>query len=286
MSIRIGASALLISQLALLSGCSSEDRAAGSGNASFNVWGEDYIEQEIPSGEVEDDWTIRFSKFLIVIGDVAVADRNAGSAGQISGTQLFNLVSRGPHDVGALTGLQARTWDKLGYSVPAFQPSSTVHSSASSDDASLMRSGGYSVYVAGTATKDSATKTFAWGFTNSTRYDDCVYEAEGKEYRGVSVTNGGNESVQLTIHGDHFFYDDLASREATVRFNGIAAADADNNGEVTLDELGRVKLVDMAEGTYGTGSAGNVNDLKAFVQALTVTIGHFRGEGHCAAHAL
>jgi hypothetical protein len=47
-----------------------------------------------------------------------------------------------------------------------------------------------------------------------------------------------------------------------------------------------VKLVDIAEGTYGTGSASNVNDLKAFVQALTVTIGHFRGEGHCAERAL
>ncbi len=161
----------------------------------------------------------------------------------------------------------------------------SVRSSASSEDATLMRNGGYSVYIAGNATKESITKTFGWGFTNSTRYDDCVFEVEGKENRGVSITSGGTESVQLTIHGDHFFYDDLASQEAVIRFNGIAAADADSDGEVTLDELGRVKLVDVAEGTYGTGSASNVNELEAFVQALTVTIGHFRGEGHCAEYA-
>ena len=100
------------------------------------------------------------------------------------------------------------------------------------------------------------------------------------------VTNGGNESVQLTIHGDHFFYDDLASEEAVPRFNAMAAADTSGDGKVTLDELGAVKLVDIDEGTYGTGSASHVDDLGAFVQALTATLGHYRGEGHCAATQL
>jgi hypothetical protein len=283
---RIGSSTLLVASLALLSGCGSDDEAAGSGNVSFNVWGEEYIEQEIPAGDVEDGWTITFDKFLIVIGDVSVADRNAGAAGQVSGTKLYDLVSPGPHDVGALSGIEARAWDKVGYSVPAIQPSTTLHSSATAADATSMRNGGFSVYVAGSASKGSATRTFGWGFTNSTRYDDCVAEVDDKETPGVAISNGGSESVQLTIHGDHFFYDDLASPDALVRFNGMAAADADNNGEVTLEELGRVKLVDVAEGTYGTGSASHVDDLAAFVEALTVTLGHYRGEGHCAARAL
>ena len=283
---KLGISVLLLITGIGLSGCSSDDEAAGSGNASFNVWGEEYIEQEIPAADVEDGWTIEFTKFLVVIGNISVADRNAGAAGEISGTQLFNLVSPGPHDVGVLSSLEARSWDKVGYSVPAIDAQTKVHSSATSDDAALMRAGRFSVHVAGSATKGSATKTFAWGFTNSTRYDDCVADVEGKETHGIVITNGGNESVQLTIHGDHFFYDDLASQEAVVRFNNMAAADANSNGEVTLDELAQVKLVDVAEGTYGTGSASHVDDLGAFVQALTTTIGHFRGEGHCAAHAL
>jgi hypothetical protein len=283
---RMGSSTLLVASLALLSGCSSENEAAGSGNVSFNVWGEEYIEQEIPARDVEDGWTIEFDEFLIVIGDVSVADRNAGAAGQLSGTKLYNLVSPGPHDLGALAGIEARVWDKVGYSVPAIEASTTVHSSATDSDATLMRNGGFSVYVAGSATKGSATKTFGWGFINSTRYDDCVAEVGDKETPGVAVSNGGSEPVQLTIHGDHFFYDDLASPDALVRFNGMAAADADNDGEVTLEELGRVKLVDVAEGTYGTGSASHVDDLRAFVEALTVTLGHYRGEGHCAASAL
>ena len=62
-----------------------------------------------------------------------------------------------------------------------------------------------------------------------------------------------------------------ASQEAVVRFDNMAAADANSNGEVTLEELAQVKLVDVAEGTYGTGSASHVDDLGAFVQALTTT---------------
>jgi len=279
-------SALFIGSAGLLVGCSSDGEAAGSGSASFKVWGEEYIEQEISAADVEDGWTIKFTKFLIVIGDISVADKNAGAAGKVAGTQLLDLVSTGPHDVGALNGLEARSWDQVGYSVSAIQPSTTVHSSATVDDASLMRNGGFSVYVAGTAMNGSVTKTFAWGFANSTRYDDCVAEVDGKETLGVAITSGGSESVQLTIHGDHFFYDDLASPDAVIRFNGMAAADTDDSGEVTLEELGQVKLVDIAEGTYGTGSASHVDDLAAFVQALTTTLGHYRGEGHCAAHAL
>jgi hypothetical protein len=276
----------LFGHAALLSGCSWDDEAEGSGNASFNVWGEDYIEREIPAGDVEDGWRIKFSKFLIVLGDISVADKNAGAAGKVGSTQLLDLVSPGPHDVGALNGIEARGWDEVGYSVLAIQPSTAVHSSATGDDATLMRNGGFSVYVAGTAANGGATKTFGWGFTNSTRYDDCVAEVDGKETPGIAVTSGGNESVQLTIHGDHFFYDDLASPDALVRFNAMAAADTNDNGEVTLEELGQVKLVDIDEGTYGTGSASHVDDLAAFVQALTLTLGHYRGEGHCAAHVL
>ncbi len=60
----------------------------------------------------------------------------------------------------------------------------------------------------------------------------------------------------------------------------MAAADANDDGEVTLEELEAVPLVEIDEGTYGTGSASHVDDLGEFVRALTRTIGHYRGEGH------
>ncbi len=267
-----------------LGGCSDDD--AGTGDVEFTVWGEAYIEEGIPAGAFEDGWSVEFSKFLIVLGGVTVADESAGEGAELGESRLFDLVKKGPHDVGHLEGLEARAWDAVGYEVRAIDGDTGRHSSASTGDRELMRDGGYSVYVAGAATEGSVTKTFAWGFERSTRYASCVSESDGREVPGIVVTNGRTESVEHTIHGDHFFYDDLASPDAVLRFDPMAAADANDDGEVTLAELTAVKLVDVAEGTYGTGSAGHVDDLGAFVRELTRTLGHFRGEGHCVASDL
>jgi hypothetical protein len=92
--------------------------------------------------------------------------------------------------------------------------------------------------------------------------------------------------VQLTIHGDHPWFDDLQSPEAKMRFR--PAADSDRSpmdGVITLDELGATALTSLPLDQYGTGGAGNVKNLRDFVQALIRTIGHYRGEGECAPKA-
>ena len=157
-----------------------------------------------------------------------------------------------------------------------------LHQSAGSDDATLMQDQGYSVYVEGTATKGAESFTFAWGFTDATGYADCVDVGGGQETSGIVVPDGAAVDVQLTIHGDHLFYDDLASEDALLRFDHMAAADADMDGVVTLDELDAVDLatIPTGEGTYGVG-AGDVDTLGEFVRASTRTLGHFNGEGHC-----
>src|ERR1041384_5617168 len=191
-----------------LAGCGDDD--AGTGNVEFTVWGEEYIEEGIPTATFEDGWSVAYSQFLIVLGNVTVADESAGDAGRVAGSRLFDLVGEGPHAIGELEGLEARAWDTVGYQVPAADSGTEVHSSATDDDLARMQDGGYSVYIAGAATKGTETKSFGWGFTNSTRYAHCVSDLDGREIDGIVVTNGGTEPVELTIHGDHFFYDDLA----------------------------------------------------------------------------
>jgi hypothetical protein len=266
--------------LAALPACSSDDgESDGSGTATFTAWGEEYIEEGIPAAEFEDGWSVKFDQFLISLTGISVHDR-AGRGGELEGNWLLDLTQPGPHELGSLD-LTAKAWPVVGYAIEPVTSSTEAHESATGADLVLMEKGGYSVYVSGTATLGEVNKTFAWGFTNGTEYSDCVSEIDGKEVEGVIVANGGDEKVQLTIHGDHFFYDDLASFDAVPRFAAMAAADADEDGEVTLAELDAVPLVEIEAGTYGTGSASHVNDLGEFVKALTRTIGHYRGEGHC-----
>ena len=97
------------------------------------------------------------------------------------------------------------------------------------------------------------------------------------------VTNGGAQNVELTVHGDHVFYDDLQSEEAVPRFQALADADANSDGLITLEELDQVPLytIPVEKGTYGTGALGNVNTLGDYERTLSRTIGHYRGEGSC-----
>ncbi len=275
--------------LSLFSACSSDDSdAVGSGTAEFSVYGEDFIEQGIPAEEVEDGWDITFDRFLLVLGPVVVADSTAGEGETLAARTLYDMTGEGPHQVGTTGELEARGWDEIGFDIAPIDDDTERHASASAADQTLMEENGYAVYVEGSASRGDVTKTFRWGFSETTEYRGCTEVDEaGQEARvGLLITNGGVTDVQLTIHGDHFFYDDLTAANAVLRFDPIAMADDLGNadGEVTRQELDAVQLVDVNTGTYGTGSASDVNTLGDFVVALTSTLGHFQGEGHCHSH--
>lgn len=265
-------------------GCSEADDT-GTGTATFTAWGEEYIEEGIPADEFEDGWSVKYHRFLIVLSDIQAGARDGSEGGGLPQSQCLDLTQPGPHELGTLE-LDAKAWDRVGYESLRANAETVAQASASDADRDLMLDGGYSVFVSGTATRGDDSKTFAWGFTSETAYRDCVAEVDGKETLGFVLPRGGTEVVELTIHGDHLFYDDLASSEAKLRFDPIALADSDSDGNLTLDELRDVALIDIEEGRYGTGSFSDVNDLAAFVAALTATLGHFRGEGHCTSAVL
>ncbi|WP_437752810.1 hypothetical protein [Sorangium sp. So ce1389] len=275
------ARALAVAALAAgaLAGC-GDDGASGTGSVAFSTWGEGYIEQEIPAADLADGWSIQYQKFLFVLRNVTVADREGDVGARMQGSILFDHTKAGAKPVVTFDDLEARPWERVSYEIGPVD-ADTALEGATEEDRALMLEAGASVHVEATARNGDVEKRLDWTFSLATRYADCKGERAGKETDGVLVTNGGTDTVELTIHGDHFFYDDLQSATAARRFAPIAAADADDDGAVTLEELAAVRLVAIEEGTYGTGSAGNVDDLGAFVAALSRTIGHFRGEGEC-----
>ncbi len=275
------ACALLVASLAVVA-CSSSD-ASGSGKVAFTTWGEEFIEEGIPATVFADGWSVKYDRFLVILGNVKVAD-GATVAAEMATPRLFNHVVPKPKAVVDFPSIGAKPWPNVSYVIgPA--ANADLGTGATEADKTFMTTNGYGLYVEGKATKGAETKAFKWGFSVKTLFDSCKGDVSGKEVDGVVVTNGGTDSVELTIHGDHLFYDDLQSPEAKVRFQNIADADADKNGEVTLAELEAVKLARLpaANGGYGTGSDSKVVDLRAFVTELSRTVGHYRGEGECFA---
>lgn len=248
--------------------------SSGEGTLSLTTWGEAFIEDKIPASEVADGWQITFHKFLIVLGGLQIASKDGTQGPSYPDLRLFDLHKKGPHSWASGKKLKAGTWDALTYKVvPATRD--TVKGNALDTDLQFMKEKAYAIYLEGSATKGSVTKKFSWGFKTSTTYSNC-------KPQNPSIQANSTATFQMTIHADHFFYDDLENPDAKVRFDAIAAADKNNDGEVTLAELAAITGTAFASlDHYGVGRFSKVKDLKAFVTQLSQTLGHIDGEGHC-----
>jgi hypothetical protein len=249
-------------------GCSVYEELA------VNVYGEEYIEEEIPADVFADGWTVAFEHFYVVVGDVSVAQGDAAAEVSTAEFQVFDLAAGSKGKGHALISevVSEGAYDNTAYVVAAADDA--VVAVGQEVDLELMTANGYSVYVAGKATKGSIIKTFAWGFKTRTQYEGCKSTAQ--------IEGGKPGSVQLTIHGDHLFYDDLFAEEPAVRFDLVAQADddGDGDGEISQAELEAVDIRPLAN--YQVGSA-DIVDLWHFIEHQTTTLGHIDGEGHCEA---
>lgn len=266
---------LAVLAVVALSGC------GGVGELSLTTWGEEYIEQEIPATEFEDGFTVRYTKFLVVIRDFTLATKTGMKGPSQTGPLVVDVNKLGPIELQSFKNLDAIKWDRVSYGIGP-SASATGSGAVAAADVDAMKSGGHSLWVEGSVSKMGVSKTFSWKFDIDTAYTECTNPDFGE---GVTVPTGGKAEVQLTIHGDHLWYDDLQSPDAKVRGTAISAADANNDGVITQDELKAVQLTSLPLGQYGTGGASSVKNLDDFVRALGRTVGHFRGEGECVTTA-
>jgi hypothetical protein len=265
-------------------GCNDSNN--GKGTVTITTWGEEYIEEGLPSEAFLDAWSVKYSKFLVVYNHVTIADDNGDVVAKIEHPLVFDMVqkAKGKPKTLATYELEAKAWPNLSYQVGPITDDAEPGDLATSDDVKLLEEDQASVHVEGMATSPTGKKkSFSWSFSPATLFEGCHGMQDGKEVEGVLVTNGGTQEVELTVHGDHMFYDDLQSEEGGPRFQAYADADADDDGAVTLAELDQVPLytIPLEKGLYGTGALGNVNSLGQYVRTLARTIGHYRGEGSC-----
>lgn len=245
----------------------------------FTTWGEEYIEESLPASKFEDGWSVKFTKFLVVIRDIAIVDATGTVGSQQPGAKAFDLTKKGPVDVYSAAA-PAKAYDVVRYAIAPDGNAEAINIAEA--DLALLKSRTASVIVIGTGTKAGVTKTIEWSFTNNTLYDNCE-KANGMG-KGVVLTPGKEISVQLTVHGDHFFYDQL-SGDAKLRFDPIANADTNADNKVTLDEIAAVQLTSLPQGQYGTTGVANIRNLREFITQNMRTIGHYEGEGECSPKA-
>ncbi|MBT8494757.1 MAG: hypothetical protein KJO07_17000 [Deltaproteobacteria bacterium] len=256
--------ATLALALALV-GC-ADDTTTGS--LDITTYGEEFIEDSIPSDEFVDGWTVSFDRFLISVGDV----RTEGARVEVPSYKLFDL-AQSSGGLGHLLLSADVDGDSIQRVAYATAPSEQLeNANAAPTDLGFMTESGYAVYVEGMAMRGNETKEFSWGFLSTTRYQACEPSAGDVSGR-----------IELTIHGDHLFYDMLTDAESNVAFDLIASADRDGDDVITEAELRATSLA--TEARYQVGSLP-VDDLWTFMDYQVSTLGHINGEGHCETRRL
>ena len=211
----LATSALLLS----VNGCGGSDN--GKGTVVITTWGEEYIEDGLPASAFLDEWSVKYSKFLIVYHDVIIADDHGDVVAELDRPLVFDMTKKAVGQPKTLASfeLEAKSWPNLSYQVGPISDDAEPGDLALEEDVDRLQADEASIHVEGTATSPAGEKkTFDWSFSPSTLFDSCHGEQDGKEVEGVLVTDGGTQEVELTVHGDHLFYDDLQSEQGGPRF--------------------------------------------------------------------
>jgi hypothetical protein len=185
-----------------------------------------------------DGWEVLFDEFLISLGEIAlegddcnpyaesdylrIVDARQPGAQRLNlmhalGTCEFSFLVEDP-DREAVLGTGVDEADK------------TLLRTAGSDP--FVEQGGVALYVVGSAVRADERYRFEWSFRHSLEYTDCGV---------VEFDSGVSDEVQIHVHGRLLFRESLEA-EAPLRFDAYAAADADADRDITLEELNRVSL--------------------------------------------
>lgn len=183
----------------LLCACGGDDDD-GTGTVSVRAYGESFIEDGVPADEMNDGWTVEFSRFDVTLRDIVVAGVALDDPDPVD----LSIGSDGDgHELGTVSAAARE------HAEPTF---------------TIARA-----EVEGSAELDGERKTFSWVFDSPTRYERCETT--------TAVRKDQPATFQITVHADHLFYDSLVSEEPQLLFQPLADADEDEDGEITEAEL-------------------------------------------------
>jgi hypothetical protein len=210
--------------------------------------------------DTDDGWHISLSRLLIGIGALELEGPDCIHYNQSRYTRLFELTLPEIYGqpVGLIYGLGRCD---LGFDLRTPESNSLLGEEATEDDITEMRAAAddawvsepepTSVYVRGEATSGGTSKSFEWRFRKQYELKQCPGVGEG--FSGTSLTLYSEDRFTrfITISMASLFRDGEEG-EAPLTFAEMAAADADLDDRITLEELETVP----APSTGGGGPPG------------------------------
>jgi hypothetical protein len=292
----------LLTALPCVMGCGDGD----TGSLQVFVQAEESVTGGIEPGtgpeNIADGWTATYDEFLVTVGNVRAARADTGATLSDVSTFVLDLkkVPVGGYVISNTDNVASGQWYQFGFDMPSATAETPVLEPTSPMDKDLLIQGGSSLYVAGAIDNANGKScppgdpdpakcvaaphvTFRWALPAATSFDDCA-TLDGTA--GFAVPTGVTTHVEITIHGDHWFFNSItAGVEIVTRYGQyIADCDLNHDGETTLDELKQVPAADVFPSPkYNlSGSfSGPIMTAYDYVLAQARTIGDFQNYGEC-----
>lgn len=255
-------SLLVLALLASTSACSD------TASHTIGIAGSEAVRSDGPA--LADGWTITFDSVLVVVHHPALIEQTDDDPAWVRrlGVTVWDLAQPFEGDATSFSiyeaGLRASTYDGFDFRVAPPSAESGYAAEAGNVDADTLAAvvdADLALRVVGSASDGMQTIAFDWSFSTDT-LRRCALELElGADAEGETTIELAAERLFATSAGD----------APTIGFAAIAAADADADGSVTLDELA------AAPAPNGSGAA----DLLAFVVEQSRNVGGVAGASGC-----
>ena len=205
------------------------------GTLELRIYGEDFIEQGIPATAFHDGWSVEVRSTSCV--SVAEVERGPGpwraAALTTTGPRMFDLAgpTMGQGTVVASGMVNGGTYDHVNYTIA---PATGGHHGrprvSTPALVAAMVSAGRVGAGEGDCQQGGHARSASTGASRTRSSTSATPRLE---------VDGGTARAELTIHGDHLFYDDLVAAEPDLAFELIAAADANADNQITPARAGR-----------------------------------------------
>jgi len=218
-----------------LTGCLPADTRPEPGSTATTVVGETALDAGITTA---DGWHISFDEFLISLGEIGLEGDDCNPYAESDYLRILDMRQPGAQRLNLMHALGTCEFSFL-FEDPSAD--AVLGSGVDEADKDRMRTAGsdpfveqsgVTLYVAGSATRADERYRFDWSFRHNLEYTDCGT---------VEFESGASDEVEIRIRGQVLFQSELAD-DAPLQFDDYASADADADGNVTLEELHSVSL--------------------------------------------
>jgi len=288
----------MVLALVVAAGCNG-----ATGKLQVFLSAEDTIPDGLQAGtgleNVQDGWNVSYDKYLIVFGNFR-AHRSLAPSSPISDPKVAVYDMRTlPSDglvVSTFDAIAAERWDKVGFDLAPASSATPNGNGAPAADYDRMVQNGWSLYFEATLQNPAGqscppglpcvTRTeqhVVVGVNAGTAFDDCA--DPDSSVGGFAVPTGGTAQIKPTIHGDHWFFDNITQgAEITKRLaQWMVNCDLDGDGTTTSDELRQVSASHaFPQPPYAlSGAIIPIRTAFDFLEAQARTLGDYNGDGEC-----